>query len=69
MSVAMPGRTVDVTIALKDPQGRPLAGEVTLWLVDQAVLALGKEQRAQVSARVYDLIRADSHLVVETLPQ
>ena len=38
----MPGRTVDVTITLKDPSGRPLAGEVTLWLVDQAVLALGK---------------------------
>lgn len=42
---SMPGRTVDVTITLKDPSGRPLAGEVTLWLVDQAVLALGKEQR------------------------
>lgn len=30
-----------------DPAGhrRPLAGEVTLWLVDQAVLALGREQR------------------------
>ena len=29
----------------KDPDGAPLAGEVTLWLVDQAVLALGREQR------------------------
>ena len=42
---ARPGQRVDVTITLKDPQGRPVAGEVTLWLVDQAVLALGKEQR------------------------
>jgi uncharacterized protein YfaS (alpha-2-macroglobulin family) len=42
---ARPGQTIDVAVNLKDPQGRPLSGEVTLWLVDQAVLALGKEQR------------------------
>lgn len=42
---AQPGQKVDVTITLKDPQGKPLPGEVTLWLVDQAVLALGKERR------------------------
>jgi hypothetical protein len=42
---ALPGQTVDVTITLKDPSGAPLSGEVTLWLVDQAVLALGREQR------------------------
>ena len=30
---------------LKDPDGEPLPGEVTLWLVDQAVLALGREPR------------------------
>ncbi len=41
---ALPGRTVDVTIRLSDPDAKPLPGEVTLWLVDQAVLALGKEQ-------------------------
>ncbi len=42
---ARPGEIVDVTVKLSDPKGRPLAGEVTLWLVDQAVLSLGKEQR------------------------
>ncbi len=42
---ALPGQTIDVTVTLKDPSGRPLAGEVTLWLVDAAVLALGTEQR------------------------
>ncbi|HUJ25458.1 MAG TPA: MG2 domain-containing protein [Myxococcales bacterium] len=42
---ARPGEKVDVTIQLSDPKGKPLPGEVTLWLVDQAVLALGKEQR------------------------
>ncbi|MCP4898220.1 MAG: alpha-2-macroglobulin, partial [bacterium] len=42
---ALPGQEVDVTIHLKDPDGHALSGEVTLWLVDQAVLALGKEQR------------------------
>jgi alpha-2-macroglobulin len=42
---ARPGQRIEVTITLKDPKGKPLPGEVTLWLVDQAVLALGKEQR------------------------
>jgi uncharacterized protein YfaS (alpha-2-macroglobulin family) len=42
---ARPGQKVEVKIALADPQGRPQPGEVTLWLVDQAVLALGREQR------------------------
>ncbi|MES1982905.1 MAG: MG2 domain-containing protein [Pseudomonadota bacterium] len=42
---AKPGETVDVKITLTDRAGKPSAGEVTLWLVDQAVLALGKEQR------------------------
>ena len=60
--VALPGRTVDVTITLKDPQGRPLAGEVTLWLVDQAVLALGKEQRLDPLPDFITPVR--SHLLV-----
>ncbi len=42
---ALPGETVPFTIKLATPDGRPMAGEVTLWLVDQAVLALGKEKR------------------------
>ncbi len=42
---ARPGETVEVKISLADRNSKPAAGEVTLWLVDQAVLALGKEQR------------------------
>jgi uncharacterized protein YfaS (alpha-2-macroglobulin family) len=42
---AQPGDTVRVRIRLADPRGKPLPGEVTLWLVDQAVLGLAKEQR------------------------
>jgi hypothetical protein len=41
---ARPGSRVDVTVSLADEQRRPLAGEVTLWLVDEAVLSLAKEQ-------------------------
>jgi uncharacterized protein YfaS (alpha-2-macroglobulin family) len=41
---ARPGQKVDVKVSLKEPHGKPLPGEVTLWLVDQAVLALGKER-------------------------
>jgi hypothetical protein len=43
---AQPGTKVQLTVNLKTPKdGKPLPGEVTLWLVDQAVLALGEEQR------------------------
>lgn len=38
-----PGAKVPFNVTLKDPKGRPLAGEVTLWLVDEAVLSLAKE--------------------------
>ena len=40
-----PGDEIEVTLKLSDDEGKPLAGEVTLWLVDQSVLALGREQR------------------------
>ncbi|MBT5230343.1 MAG: alpha-2-macroglobulin, partial [Methylococcales bacterium] len=42
---ALPGETVSVDIHLTDHKGQPQAGEVTLWLVDQAVLALAQEAR------------------------
>ncbi|MFT5534275.1 MAG: hypothetical protein ACI802_002521 [Candidatus Paceibacteria bacterium] len=42
---ARPGETVNVRISVSDRAKKPVAGEATLWLVDQAVLALGKEQR------------------------
>lgn len=41
---AQPGDEFDIHIKLKTPDGKPLSGEATLWLVDQAVLALGTEQ-------------------------
>ncbi|MBM4281488.1 MAG: hypothetical protein FJ137_12265, partial [Deltaproteobacteria bacterium] len=40
---ARPGSTIDVGLVLKDDKGAALSGEVTLWLVDEAVLALAKE--------------------------
>jgi alpha-2-macroglobulin len=59
---ARPGQQIPMGITLKDPDGKPLSGEVTLWLVDQAVLALGKEQRLDP---VPDFIRpVQSHLAV-----
>ncbi|HEY5907133.1 MAG TPA: alpha-2-macroglobulin family protein, partial [Vicinamibacteria bacterium] len=59
---ARPGQKIDVTISLQDPKGQPLAGEVTLWLVDAAVLALGREQRLDPLPDF--LTRVDSHLEV-----
>jgi hypothetical protein len=42
---ALPGQELNMKITLTDDTGQPLAGEVTLWMVDQAVLALAEEQR------------------------
>lgn len=42
---ARPGGRFDLEVRLADPKGRPLSGEVTVWLVDAAVLALGREGR------------------------
>lgn len=42
---ALPGEEVEMKITMKDPDGNPLDGEVALWLVDRAVLALGREGR------------------------
>jgi uncharacterized protein YfaS (alpha-2-macroglobulin family) len=44
-SKARPGQVVELEIEVRDPDGRPQGGELTLWLVDKAVLALGSEQR------------------------
>src|SRR5262249_403882 len=41
---AQPGDEIDVTINVRDDEGKPLAGEATLWLVDQAVLSLAREK-------------------------
>lgn len=41
--VARPGTKHDFTITLTDDLKKPVGGEVTLWLVDEAVLSLAKE--------------------------
>jgi uncharacterized protein YfaS (alpha-2-macroglobulin family) len=41
--LARPGTKHDFTITLTDDQKKPVGGEVTLWLVDEAVLSLAKE--------------------------
>jgi uncharacterized protein YfaS (alpha-2-macroglobulin family) len=42
---SLPGQEITIKISLTDDEGAPLGGEVALWLVDQAVLALADEQR------------------------
>lgn len=39
-----PGSEMEMTINLSDFEGKPASGEVALWLVDEAVLALKKDQ-------------------------
>jgi uncharacterized protein YfaS (alpha-2-macroglobulin family) len=41
--MAQPSDTVELTVKLSDDTGKPVGGEVTLWMIDQAVLALAKE--------------------------
>lgn len=41
---ANPAQRIVVEIAAKDEKGRPVDGAATLWLVDKAVLSLGKER-------------------------
>jgi alpha-2-macroglobulin len=40
---ARPGTKVELVVTLADEAGKPLGGEVALWLVDEAVLSLAKE--------------------------
>jgi len=40
----LPGAALDITVSLKDIQGKAREGEVALWLVDEAVLSLRKEK-------------------------
>ena len=46
---AKPGTKQDFTILLTDDQNKPIGGEVTFWLVDEAVLSLAHE--ATLAAR------------------
>ncbi|WP_243370723.1 alpha-2-macroglobulin [Microvirga solisilvae] len=41
---ARPGQEVEVVLRLSDDTGKPVAGEATFWMVDQAVLSLAREQ-------------------------
>ncbi|MFZ4531086.1 MAG: MG2 domain-containing protein [Alsobacter sp.] len=41
---ARPGQEVEVTLRLADDTGKPVAGEATFWMVDQAVLSLARER-------------------------
>ena len=54
----LPGASMPMTIKLSDPDGNPLNGEVTLWLVDRAVLALGRERRLDPVPSFIDEVRA-----------
>ncbi len=42
--VARPGQEIELVLRLTDAAGKPIAGEATVWMVDQAVLALAREQ-------------------------
>ncbi len=40
---ARPAQEFDMVLHLADARGRPVSGEATVWMVDQAVLSLAKE--------------------------
>ncbi len=41
---AHPGQEIEVALRLTDDLGKPVEGEATFWMVDQAVLSLAKER-------------------------
>ena len=57
-AINLPGTSMPMTIRLSDPDGNPLNGEVTLWLVDRAVLALGREKRLDPVPSFMDEVKA-----------
>ena len=59
--MARPGTKIPVELTLKDEKGAPLAGEVTLWLVDEAVLSLAPEGPAGSAERVHHPERPGHH--------
>lgn len=59
---SLPGSEVTFEIALTDPNNLPLDGEVTLWLVDQAVLSLAKEQELNPTESF--LVHRDSQIYI-----
>ena len=71
---ALPGQTIEVNIDLSDEKGEALSGEVTLWLVDQAVLALAPEGRLDpvpdfiTSVSSYILVRDTRSMTFGFLP-
>ena len=57
-AINLPGASMPLTIRLSDPDGNPLNGEVTLWLVDRAVLALGQERDLDPMPSFIDRVKA-----------
>ena len=55
---SLPGASMPMTVRLSDPDGKPLNGEVTLWLVDRAVLALGYERKLDPVPSFIDEVKA-----------
>ncbi len=59
-STVTPGSTLELTINLRDIQGKARPGEVALWLVDEAVLSLRKEDNLDPLAAF--LKEVDTHV-------
>jgi uncharacterized protein YfaS (alpha-2-macroglobulin family) len=56
--VVLPGSQMAMTISLKDSKRKPLPGEVTLWLVDEAVLALAPEGNLDPLEKFIDPVKS-----------
>jgi len=57
--VVLPGSEMDMEISLKDNKGKPLSGEVTLWLVDDAIFALKQEKKLDPLDNFIDPVKSD----------
>ncbi|MGE3172842.1 MAG: MG2 domain-containing protein [Planctomycetota bacterium] len=57
---AAPGGQVEVTVHTMDPQGRPVAAEVALAMVDEALLAIAGDGAPAIGAFFYGQLRETS---------
>ena len=56
-AVAAPGGKVDLVVRVRDPQGRPLRAEISVAMVDDALLALHGDKAPPIGAYFYGQMR------------
>ena len=65
-ATAAPGSEVELQVTAKDPQGRPVVAEVTVAMVDQALLSLRPDSTPAISEFFYGELRQTTFRTVSS---